>query len=98
MSGLVGLIAVGLVTLASPAAIGAFTCDIVNNFSTGGAADICGGSCPEGQTCKLAELPCAGGLSGTDGAASGQCSADVTCECVDDLAPGIVNSLLRHQR
>ncbi len=98
MSGLAGLIAVGLVALVSRAAIAAIPCGELNNLSTGGAAQICGGICPEGQTCKDVEPPCAGSLSGTDGGASGTCSANVTCQCVEDLHPGIVNSLLRHQR
>jgi hypothetical protein len=97
MSGLVGLIAVGLVALASRAAIAAVPCEIVNNFSTGGAADVCGGICPEGQTCKLVAPACGANLSGTQGGAS-TCNPPATCQCIDDLDPGIVNSLLRHQR
>jgi hypothetical protein len=71
-----------------------FTCDI-DELSTESAVQ-CSGTCPIGQTCKSVESPCPPLLSGTAGAAG--CAAEIrfACACVTD--PGIVNSLLRHQR
>ncbi|MBI1813922.1 MAG: hypothetical protein HYR72_02985 [Deltaproteobacteria bacterium] len=72
-----------------------FTCDI-DELSTNGPATQCSGTCPIGQTCQSVESPCPLLESGTAGAAG--CAAEIrfTCACLVD--PGIVNSLLRHQR